>query len=293
MKRVATAFLLTLASSAAIGSERGATAYPNGADTQRVAALPPPGQYALTYSTFYTGDRLNDDDGNRLPVAFSLDAVAQIGRLINVSNRKVLGATWAQQVLVPVVGLQARAAGSRSNQSGLGDIIVNPFILGWARGNVHLVAGMDTFIPTGRFSARRLANIGRNYWTFQPIVAVTYLPKGDGVEGTVKLMYDFNTRNKATNYRTGESVHTDYSAGYNVGPLMIGLSGYYSKQVSDDRQNGAKVGPHGNRDELFAVGPAVRYVLGGVPITGEWQHEFSSTNRPQAERFWIKAAFKL
>lgn len=294
MLRICSAVLLLATfSSAASASERGSAVYPHGADTQRVAVLPPPGQYALTYSMFYTSNRLNDDDGRKLPVDFALDATAQIGRVINVSKRKILGATWAQQFLVPIVGLRARVGGTRSSRSGIGDIIVNPFILGWTSGNAHLVAGMDTFIPTGRFSARRLANIGSNHWTFQPIVAVSYIPRGDGPEGTVKLMYDINTRNKATDYRTGETAHADVSAGYNIGHLMVGVTGYYSKQVTDDRQYGASVGTNGNREEVLGLGPAVRYVIGAVPITGEWQHEFTADNRPQGDKFWIKAAFRL
>ena len=40
-------------------------------------------------------------------------------------------------------------------------------------------------------------------------------------------------------------------------------------------------------------GPVVRYQLGRVPITAQWQHEFHAENRPQGDKFWLKAAFRF
>jgi hypothetical protein len=285
--------IATLFATPAAASEGGAEAYPNGADTQRVAVLPPPGTYVLTYTTYYTADRINDASGDALPIPVKIDAEAQIARIAHVSSTKILGATWAQHVLVPLVNLRTKIGGHSDNRTGLGDIIVNPIILSWNVGkNSHIAAGIDTFIPIGEYRSTRQANLGRNYWTFQPIVTYSYYDPA-GPELTVKVMYDLNTKNKATDYKTGETIHTDFSAGYNLDKLTLGVTGYYSKQVKDDRQNGAMVGPNGNRGELFAVGPMLRYQLGHVPISAEWQHEFVAHNRSQGDRFWVKAAFRF
>jgi len=39
--------------------------------------------------------------------------------------------------------------------------------------------------------------------------------------------------------------------------------------------------------------PLVRYVVGNVPVTAQWQHEFHAENRPQGDKFWVKAAFRF
>mgnify|MGYP003576031583 CR=1 FL=1 len=295
MKHVLTAAIAATAITApAYASETGGSAYPNGAESVGVAQLPPPGTYLLNYTNYYTADRLNDEDGDSAVPDFSVDAFANVARIVHVTDKKFLGATVAMQAFVPVVDLKVSAAGARQHRFGAGDIIVNPLVLGWKKGNWNFVATMDTFVPTGRYKRTDLANIGRNYWTFEPVAAVTYADPKGGPELSVKLMYDFNTKNKATNYRSGQEFHTDVALAYNFGKLTVGATGYYYKQTTDDRQNGLRVGPNGNRGEAIAVGPVVRYVVGGkVPIIAQWQHEFHTENRPQGDKLWLRAIFRL
>jgi hypothetical protein len=279
----------------AVASEGGKSAYPNGAEALTIAALPPPGTYLLDYQYYYTADRLNDRDGNSVgPPDLSVDAVANIPRFVHVTNTKILGATLAMQVFVPVVNVNVRAGGSRQNKFGIGDLIVNPFILGWNRKNTFFVLTMDTFVPTGRYKRTDLANIGNNYWTFEPVFAVSHFnPAGSGPEVSAKFMYDFNTKNTATQYRSGQAAHVDFAASYNFNPITVGVTGYYFKQTTDDKLNGVKVGTDGYRGEVFALGPLVRYQAGKVPIVAQWQHELSASNRTQGNSFWLKAAFRF
>lgn len=274
-------------------TESGGGAYPNGAESVAVAQLPPPGTYLLAYSNYYAADRLNDADGHSAVPDFSVDAFANIARFVHVTDKKILGATFAMQAFVPVVDLTVHAAGARQHKFGLGDMIVNPFILGWNQGKLNVVATMDTFVPTGRYRKGDLANIGRNYWTFEPVLALTYADPKGGPELSAKLMYDFNTKNKATDYRSGQEFHVDMAAAYNFNPLTVGVSAYYYAQTTDDKQGGVRVAPDGYKGEAFAAGPLLRYQLGHVPITAQWQHEFHAENRPQGEKFWLKAAFRF
>jgi hypothetical protein len=286
--------LSMMAGSGAVqASEGGGSAYPNGAESISVAQLPPPGTYALTYTNYYTAGRVNDGNGDSVVPGFSLDAFANIARIVHVTDRKILGATFAVQAFVPVVDLTVHAAGARQHKFGLGDMIVNPFILGWNRGNWNFIATMDTFVPTGLYNRDDLANIGRNYWTFEPVLATTYADPKGGPEFSAKLMYDFNTKNKATDYKSGQEFHVDAAAAYNFNPMTIGITAYYYEQTTDDRLSGLRVGLDGNRGKAFAAGPLIRYQLGHVPITAQWQHEFTAENRPQGDKFWLKAAFRF
>ncbi len=280
-------------SNAAVAEEGGGSAYPNGAESIGSAQLPPPGLYLLTYTNYYTADRLNDGNGDNLVSDLSINAFANIARIVYVADKTFLGATVAMQTLVPVVNLDVEAGGAGQSKFGLGDVIVSPLVLGWKVGDLDIVASVDTFVPIGRYEAGDLANIGRNHWTFEPLVAVTYAPSGGGWGASAKMMYDFNTTNDATDYRSGQSFHTEGAVAYTTGKLTLGATGYYYRQTTDDEVGGVRAGPDGNRGEAFGAGPVVRYVFGNVPITAQWQHEFYAENRTQGDKFWVKAAFRF
>ena len=56
-------------------------------------------------------------------------------------------------------------------------LVISPLILSWHTKNFHYVVGLDVDIPIGAYKKEDLANIGRNYWTFEPIVAATYMSR--------------------------------------------------------------------------------------------------------------------
>lgn len=291
---LAGATLAMLATAPAHATEGGGGAYPNGAETLSVAALPPPGNYLINYTTYYSADRLNDAHGNSQVPGFSIEAYSDVLRYIHVTDRHFLGATWAQQMFVPIVDLTVHAAGQRDSRFGIGDLIVDPFILGWHfKDDWHVIAAMDTWVPVGSYDKTHLANIGRNYWTFEPVLTVSHFDPKGGPEISVKLMYDFNTENGATHYQSGEEFHTDFALAYNFNPITIGLDGYYYRQTTNDAQYGVKVGPDGYRGKTLALGPVVRYQAGKIPITFQYQHEIFADNRPQGDKFWLKTAFRF
>jgi hypothetical protein len=64
--------------------------------------------------------------------------------------------------------------------SGLGDMVLDPFVA-WHYPNLHVVAGIDFFLPTGDFDKDEAINPGAGYWSIEPLVALTYL-SDDGYE---------------------------------------------------------------------------------------------------------------
>lgn len=282
-----------LVAAPAHAGENGGSSYPHGAENWASGALPPPGDYLLEYANLYTADRLNDGDGNSAVPGFSADAYAVVNRYVHVTDKKILGANYAFHVVVPVVDLTVEAAGMRSHDTSVGDIVVDPLILGWHFGDVHVTTGLEITIPTGDYNKAKLANVGRNYWTVQPVVAVSYLSK-DGIDASAKIMYDINTRNDATDYRSGNEFHVDYTLGKTFkNGLGIGVAGYYLNQTNDDRQDGLRVGPDGNRGKAFAIGPTVKYQIGKTLLIGAWQHETSAENRPKGDKFWLRLVTPL
>ncbi len=274
----------------ATATESGGGAYPNGAEDFMGGALPPPGTYFINYLNYYSADKFK----NTALTDFKINAVADVMRFVHVTNQKVLGADWAMHVLVPLVYLDVHLMGAKDNRWGLGDIIFNPFILGWHSKNFHVTAGVDIFAPTGDYDKNHLANPGRNYWTFEPVIGLTYL-SDSGIEVSGKFMYDFNTKNTdfvLGDYQSGQEFHVDYALGYHLGKSWVfGANGYYYQQTTDDELNGVKFGSDGFKGRAWAIGPAVSYSYQKMSFTLKYQNEFAVQNKPEGDKYWFKFSY--
>lgn len=283
------AIAATIISQAAVATEGGGSTYPMGAENYLVGALPPPGFYTLFYAEHYTADTLKDNNGNTVPINFKVTADALIPRFVWVTGNTFLGGQVAHAILIPLVRLNVNVNGTGQTKTGIGDLDITAVALGYHHSNkLHSVLGLDIFVPTGDYDKNALANIGRNYWTIQPVYAVSYIdPAGWNMDA--KLMFDFNLKNKDTNYTSGKELHFDYSVGYGFANNWVaGVGGYAYKQITTDQQNGINV-PN-NKGQAFAIGPSIKYDNGkGFFITAKYQQEMDVRNRPEGKAFWIKA----
>jgi hypothetical protein len=301
MKRITIALAVALAlgmAGVASAAEGGGSAYKDGAEGLMTGALPPPGQYLLNYTLYYQADDLIDGSGDKVPVDFKLRVLADVVRFVNVTKVDVLGGNWAQHIFVPVVWqnvlVNPTPGGKlRDDQVNIGDIIVDPFIIGWHKPPFHWVVGVDTYIPVGQYDKMEAASIGRNYWTFQPVAAVTYRDN-DGIELSAKLMYDFNTENHDTDYLSGQAFHTDFVAAKHFGEQQawaVGVGGFWFQQTTDDEQSGVKV--NNSRSQQVGLGPQVSYQAGPVNISLAYDQEFATKMRPEGGRAWLKIVLPL
>ena len=290
--------LLLLATPALLASPitpafEGPQQYPLGAENFMAGALPPPGNYFINYLIYYQGD-YRDNDGNKFPPGDPVDVkvTADALRFIYVSNYKLFGGDWGMHAIVPLVYQKLNIPDSPFDNDwvfGLGDITIDPIIIGWHfPPDWHITVGLDIYLPTGKYDENDpTQSIGSNFWSFEPIFAFTYLNQS-GFEVSAKLMYNIKTENNDTNYQSGDDFHMDYLIGQHFGPWAVGLGGYYLKQTQDDEQNGQTVGPDGNRAEVFAFGPAVKYDYKGMSFIGTWNHETGVENYFEGNRFYFK-----
>lgn len=286
--------LFIIVSFACIGNvsatEGGGGAYPNGAEDFMSGAVPPPGTYFLNYLTHYSASKFRDGNGDSAVPNFDLKVTANVFRFLHVTKTQILGGYWGFHVFLPVVNVDVSLPIGSQSKTGLGDIIVDPFILSWHSKNWHFATGIDIYIPTGDYDKNRLANVGRNYWTFEPIFAFTYL-SDNGFEVSSKFMYDFNTENKDTNYRSGQEFHFDYTVAKKFDSISLGVGGYYYKQMTDDKLNGHKVGTDGNKGQAFAIGPQFKYDYKNMSFILKYQNEMKVKNRPDGDKFWFKFVY--
>ena len=272
-------------------TEGGGGAYPNGAQGFLAGALPPPGFYFIEYLQHYSADALMDGNGRKLPVPFKLNVSAAVNRFLYQSEVPLLGGHLGAHVILPLLHASADTGLGSGSKSGLGDITTGPYIAWHFGKNLHMAAGIDITLPTGSYEKTELVNLGRNYWTFEPIFGVTYLTDG-GMEFSGKFMYDINTENSDTDYKSGQEFHFDYAVGYHTGPWTLGAAGYYYKQITGDSGAGAVLGDY--EGQVIAIGPAVRYdAKNGVSVEFRYNKEFEAENRTEGDKFWVNVVCKF
>jgi hypothetical protein len=143
------------------------------------------------------------------------------------------------------------------------------------------------------------ANLGRNYWSFDPIYCITYI--GDknspipGLELSSKFMYWVNTVNSATSYVSGQEFIADYTIGYHPSPKWgVGVNGYYRYQTTNDTQYGKTALdpvtglPTGVVGKEWSIGPALTVDIPHGCLTFKWQHDISAQNAPEGDKFWLR-----
>lgn len=279
--------VLSLSGECVFATEGGGNAYPTGAEDFMSGAVPPPGTYFINYFLYYSPDEFKNVSED-----IKIEGLVNVFRLIHITKHKIFGGFWGMHIFVPVWNLEVtnplHPIGKQS-RAGLGDIIIDPFILSWHTKNWHFATGLDIYLPTGRYDKNDLANISRNYFTFEPIFAFTYL-SDSGYEVSSKFMYDFNTENEDTDYHSGQEFHFDYTVGKKFGNLSAGVGGYYYKQITNDKQNNQKVGD-GNKGQAIAYGPQIKYDYKNMSFILKYQIETDVENKPEGDKVWFKFVY--
>lgn len=282
------AVLLSLCSTLVHATEGGGSTYPRGVENYLVGAAPPPGQYALLYGNVYSADTLKDEHGNTVPVpGFKVDANALVFRGVWSTQLQMAGGNLVLHTIVPLVDLKVSAAGHSQRKTGIGDITLGPAISWHHSPQLHSVLALDFVLPTGGYDKKDQTNIGRNYASVQPLYTMSYIDPA-GFNGDFKLTFNFNRRNKDTQYKSGKEVFLDYSAGWGIGSgWTLGVGGHAWQQLENDEQAGASLA--GSKVRAYGIGPSIKYDNGrGWFLTAKLQRETSVRNSTQGTAFWLK-----
>lgn len=296
MRRSNVVLLVVMAMTAVSGlaCAGGSGAYPNGAEDMFSGMVPPPGCYFLDYNYFYSADKFSDLAGGAMePDAFDGFVYGNIPRFLYVSKMQVCGAQLATHLFVPIMHLNAKIDGLPTdffdvNETGLGDIIYDPLILAWHSKTWHMVVACDIYLPTGQYDKEQFANIGKNLWTFEPILALTY-NHPCGWSASAKMMYDISTKNSdyvagpgapEADLQPGDEFHFDYALNKEVcKDTQLGVAGYCYWQLNDDEIDGIKVDT--DKSQVYALGPVASYKCGPWSVTAKGAWEFEAKNHTE------------
>ncbi len=306
------AITLTVTSSA---EEGGSAHYMPGTSASFIDAFPgqPGGLAILNYFTYYdaraSGNRQLILGGN---LTANMKATCYADTLAGLYQAPwdVLGGGMAFGVAVPYVWLEVKgqvqrvgpggilrpALSSSDSANGLGDISLIPFMLGWTNliPDFKLDARLSIFAPTGEYEKGRLANVGKNYWTFEPGIMASWLSSKLGTEASLFAGVDFNTKNDATDYQSGTSFHLDGTLAQHLplgkGLIGVGANAFYYQQISGDSGSGAVLGELEGR--TLGIGPALSYVrpIGKTQLLAEvkWLPELEVNKRLKGDYIWFK-----
>jgi hypothetical protein len=174
----------------------------------------------------------------------------------------------AATIILSRNSLESDVEGSLGGGSGLGDLFIQPLMLGWTKGQYDWRAAYGIVAPTGRFEAGADDNVGSGYWTHALSSGLTYrLPDGRGSSVSAFFMYELHGRQETTDVRPGDTLTLDASWMYSLpGPAgrraQLGVVGYAQWQLSDKR--GPDVTPEqaNERYRVYALGLAGSMGLG-------------------------------
>ena len=297
-----TAVVLSAATTvpAAFATESGQSPYLKGYRDFLSGVLPPPGVQFRQDLHVYSGQ-----ENSRIPqgqLATDVHNVTSVVALTFVTPMQVWGGNYGFALRGAATASSAdRTVTSRVGQNiasgdvtGFNDIVVTPLALGWHRGNWHWNVSASVWMPIGTYDAGRLVNTGRNYWSWAPQAAITYLDREKGWEFSAAASYLVNSENTATRYRSGDIAHVDLAAMKAIAPrLWIGAVGYVMSQATDDSGAGNTLGAR--RAQVFGAGPALRYVIAAgdkpVMLTAKYYREFSARNTTEGDGGAISLRF--
>ena len=217
---------------------------------------------------------------------------------------KLLGGNYTVGVAIPYVWLEVdgKVTGplgntikARDTANGIGDITLYPFMLGWVKGDLKADLRLGIYAPTGEYHTNQLANVGKNYWTFEPAVSVSWLSSKLGTEVSAFAGLDVSTKNDATDYQSGDVFHLDGTLAQHLplgklGVIGVGANAFYYQQVSADTGTGAALGDFKGR--TVGVGPVVSFItkLGKTDLVAEvkWLPELDVDHRVKGDYVWAK-----
>lgn len=295
----------------------GSGSYPNGAEAFLAGAIPPPGFYFINYAYYYGANDMYDDRGHKIDAFDDITVKADVLRFLWISKKKFLGADYGQHLFIPYldVDLDFKVPVGPKNRkhysdSGLPYLIYSPMVLAYhlLEGKFHVAISLvDIYVPSGQ-DDENLASVGHNFWTFEPVVGLTYMLNNWAF--SAKLMYDWSTTQDdcptiygfEVDRDPGQEFHADYSISYGFSKaLRVGVSGYYYKQTTDDDYQLRSDIPapvqdllkedEGNQSEVLAYGPGIWYNHKNMFFSLRTQWETEAESKTEGQNFWFKFTY--
>lgn len=254
--------------------------YVPGVEGIKAASLPPPGFYLRDYNAFYTAGRVNQPNGDKVPVDFDLFVYANVVRGIWVTEWQVLGGNFVMDALVPFQYTDLDVNGGHDSDFGLGDICLEPAVVSWHGPQWDAVLAYSLWLPSGE-SQPGSAEPGKGFWGHMITAGGTvYFDKEKTWAFSLLNRYEFNHEEDDTAITPGDQWTLEWGLSKSVKPTVdVGVVGYYQLQTNHDSGSGAS----NERDQVLAFGPEVNAFWPGLGLftSLRYNYEVLAEDRPQ------------
>lgn len=261
------------------------THYVPGVEGIKGASLPPPGFYVRDYNIWYFADRLNDADGNKVPLNVDAFVYANLLRGIWITDWKVLGGYVGMDMIVPFVNTSLDIKNGSTTLydesiPGLADLYFEPLTLSWHGQQYDAAFGYSFFAPTA-CSSPGTAKPGKGFWTHMITLGGTvYFDEKKTWSLSALNRYEFNSEEKDTGITPGQAWTIEWGLSKAIRPTVeIGLAGYYQLQTTTDSGAGASSA----RDQVVAVGPEITAICPKLKLMTSLRYlrEFAAEDRTE------------
>ncbi len=303
---LAVAFVVGSGYRVAEAAEGAASHYLPGANGDIFLAAPPkPGFQVANTFWYQSGDAGLAVLEGRIETDLDVSTFLNLSALTYTFEQSVLGGTYTIGAVIPfgyadldatITGPLGRQIRTSENDFNVSDIVLIPFQMNWASGPWSFKVAELIIAPTGVYDPEEVVNLGRNYWSFDTVGAITWFSQKTGTEVSVAPGIMVNTENSKTNYRTGTEFHLDFTVNQFLMPsFALGVRGYYYQQITGDSGAGTLLGNF--KSDSFGFGPGFAWIpeFGGGQLTvlGKWLHDFAAEKRFDSDYFTLTAAWKF
>jgi hypothetical protein len=278
--------------------------FPGSYGTVAVATPPIVGWSYLNSNLFYAADGEQGVLQGRLNVDLDTFAYFNMSTGLYAFKKTVFGGRFAMGVTIPIgyTELESQVINPTGTTdvadsvTGLGDILLLPASIYWNKGNWKFNLYELIVTPTGKYDVDNNVNIGRNYWSFDTVFAVTNLDMRNGRDFSLVAGYMINTENEATNYKTGHELHVDLMFNQFLSDTFaLGLHGYFYQQVTGDSGSGAILGDF--KGDSSGIGPSFLWIPksggGTFSISGTWLHDLHASDRLKGDYVVVTLAWQF
>jgi hypothetical protein len=270
--------------------------FPAGAQTSYAAFMPPPGEtWFYGYALYFGSNSLRDDRRERIP-GVDAEVFALAPRIMHSWQQPWAGWKLSSGLVMLGIHAEVEAGGQRSEATGVGMFGIEPLYLTRSFGpHWHVLTGGILYFGIGDYDRNELANYTINYDSYAYQASVTWTPTPNW-EASLNYAVEFKEKNKDTQYKSGDQGSLTFGVGHR--PFAdkrwdLGLSGYYSHQLEDDKQNGLTVGD-GNRTRRFGIGPKLVFSINpSAVLVFQWHNESNVRNALRGDLFWVECAIRI
>jgi hypothetical protein len=286
--------------------------------------LPSPGFSYVNMDVNYNAGTFNNPSGNSIPVTGTYNVWAVENIFYYVPDMKFFGGNIGFMIM-PVTyasgsldaDLSNPAApnlGAAAGGTGLADLWVQPFTIGWHRKRFDFMVADGFMVPTGRFTPGASNNVGTGYFGNHFQTGTTYyITKNRATSANLFTDWEVHQTMQGTNKTPGQAFTDEWGIGQ-ILPikknftqlLQVGLIGYDQWQITSNSGTIANPLPIGPpvlpasavpTYSVHAIGLQANYILPvrNFSVFFKFEHEYRSITHTQGNTtvFGFAWTFKI